>query len=135
MSTVNQPPNPQTNYHPVPGGALIMPEQPDILTFPLSKDQFQTLRDGEMSVSRSTRDACIGAFLTGTVGIASIFLTIDWSVAVRQDRHPLPWTLALCIMTGVAFIYGLVESIRMWRTKTESSYSRLIVKLGQYFGG
>lgn len=48
------------------------------IAYALRPDQFQTLCDGEMSVSRSLRDACIGAFLTGVVGIVGIVLTIDW---------------------------------------------------------
>jgi hypothetical protein len=111
-----------------------MPEQPDVLTYPLRPDQFQTLCDGEMSVSRSTRDACIGAFLTGAVGIAGVLLTIDWDEAARQGRHPLLWTVGLATLTGVAFIYGTVETISERRIKTNSSYSRLTDGLKEYFG-
>src|SRR6266852_5375310 len=98
MSTPNPPLNPTSasgTYKVDLGGSLAMEPQPDVTPYPLRPDQFQTICDGEMSVSRSTRDACVGAFLTGAVGIASVFLTIDWEVAFNQERLPLPWTIAL----------------------------------------
>ena len=130
MSTPSQPPN----YHLNVGGTLVVPQQPDVMTYPLRQDQFETLCEGEMSTARSTRDACFGAFLTGAVGIIGIFVTIDWDEAVKLGRHPYAWTFILCLLTGLAIIYLAVSSIQMWRTKTESSYSRLVEKLRQYFG-
>lgn len=72
-----------------------MPPQPNVVPYPLRPDQFLTLRDGEMSVSRSFRDACIGAFATGSVGLAGILLTIDLDSAAKQGRHPLVWIVFL----------------------------------------
>jgi hypothetical protein len=134
MSTPNQPLNPVDPAYQVDvGGSLVIPPQPNVTTYPLRPDQFQTICDGEVSVSRSLRDACIGAFLTGMVGVAGVFLTVDWDQAVKQGRHPLPWTIGLCTVTGVAFIVGVVEWIRMWQTGSRSSYSRLIQAIKEYF--
>lgn len=115
------------------GGAIVMPPQPDVLAFALRLDHFQTICDVEMSVARSLRDACTGAFLTGAVGMASVFLTIDWDESARKGRHPLAWTILLCTMTGVALVVGIVEWIRMRQTGTQSFYSRLIGNIRQYF--
>ncbi len=122
-----------STYHPV-GGTLVILPQPDIMSYALRQDQFETLCDGEMSVSRSIRDACIGAIATGVTGLAGILLTIDWDLAEKQGRHPMLWVIAMCSLTLVALVYCVVESIRMYRTRGSSTYSRLIKTIKQYFG-
>jgi hypothetical protein len=95
MATTPPPTTTQGNYHTV-GGTLVIPPQPNVMSYALRQDQFETLCDGEMSVSRSIRDACIGAIATGVTGLAGILLTIDWDLAEKQGRHPVPWVIAMC---------------------------------------
>jgi len=133
MATTNSALPPSQNYH-VVGGSLIIPSQPNVMTYALRQDQFETLCDGEMSVSRSIRDACIGAIATGVTGLAGILLTVDWDLAEKQGRHPVPWVIAMCSLILVAVVYSIAESIKMWRTQTSSAYSRLVGALKQYFG-
>src|SRR6266849_7865915 len=103
MSTPTPPTNTlQGNYQPL-GGMLVVPPQPDVSCYPLRLDQFQTLRDGEMSEARLIRDACLGAFATGAVGIAGLYFTIDWDSAISHgQKAPFVVTTFLCILTLAA---------------------------------
>ena len=132
MATTPPPTTPGT-YH-VVGGTLVIPPQPDVMSYALRQDQFETLCDGQISVSRSVRDACVGAFATGMAGLIAIWLTLDWDLAEKQGRHPMPWVILLCTLTAVALLYGIVESIRMWRTQSNSPYARVVRTIKQYFG-
>jgi len=132
MATTPPPTTPGT-YHTV-GGTLIIPPQPNVMSYALRQDQFETLCDGEMSVSRSIRDACIGAIATGLTGLAGILLTIDWDLAEKQRRHPIPWVIIMSTLTLVAALYASAESIKMYRTQSSSTYSRLVRTIKQYFG-
>jgi hypothetical protein len=87
-----------------------------------------------MSTSRSLRDGCAGAVITGIFGIGSVALTIDWKLAVEQGRHPYFWMSILSIATVSAFIVGLFEWIRMSQTANNSTYSRLKSTITSYFG-
>ena len=78
-------PSTQNTYN--VGGSLIVPPQPDVITYALRQDQFETLCDGEMSVWRSIRDACIGAFATGVIGLMGILLTMDYSVSLLTTGY------------------------------------------------
>jgi hypothetical protein len=106
---------------------------PDVMPYPLRPDEFLTCCEGEMSGARSIRDGCIGAVVTGMVGIAGILLTIDWDAAEKQGRHPFLVTLILSTLTLSALAVGLVENKRMKQTKTKSSYSRVIQTIATYF--
>lgn len=134
MSTPTTPTNALQGKYQSLGGTLVVPPQPDVPCYPLRLDQFQTLRDGEMSEARSVRDACIGVFATGLAGIAGILLTIDWDVAAKQGRHPFLVTLILSTVTLAALVVGLLQHRSMKRTHTKSSYSRLIQTIAEDFG-
>lgn len=134
-TTPTQPPNApatQNNYN--VGGSLIVPPQPNVMSYALRQDQFQTLCDGEMSTSRSIRDACIGAFATGLVGIAGILMTIDWQTAEKQGRHPTACIVVLSTLTLTALVVGLIEWKRMNQTCNNSTYARLVSSIKGYFG-
>jgi|HubBroStandDraft_6_1064221.scaffolds.fasta_scaffold1546105_1 hypothetical protein len=132
MSTPSQPTGtPPGNYQPgIPfGGTLTAPPQPDETFFPLRLDQFLSLRDGEMSVARSTRDICTGVFVTGIAGLASIFAPLDdWR------KCPMVWTLLLLVLVVSAAAVGGIEQFRIRQTRGESAYARLVQTISQYFG-
>jgi hypothetical protein len=54
--------------------------------------------------------------------------------AVKEDKHPSIWTLALGIWTGVALLVGLFGWRRMYETRNKSLYSRLVKGIADYFG-
>jgi hypothetical protein len=116
------------------GGTLAATPLPNEPFFPIRKDQFLTFCEGEMSGAKSMRDVCIGTFLAGAVGVAGIFLTIDWEIAVKQGRHPLLVTLILSTLTFSALVVGLIEHRGMKQMSTRSSYSRLVQTIAGYFG-
>lgn len=140
MSTPNQPliqtaTAPAGNFQPAVslGGTLAAPPQPNEPFFPLRCDQFLTFCDGEMNVARSIRDACIGAFATGVVGIAGMLVTIDWDSALKEGRHPIFWTVVLFVFTLTALALAVFEWVTMYRTRTKSTYSRLVKAIADYF--
>ena len=89
--------------------------------------------DGEMSEPRSTRDMCIGAFVTGLVGIASLLLTLDWDFSLKQGRHPILWTVILCSLTAIALAVAALAQMFIRRTRTRSAYSRVVGMIRRHF--
>ena len=115
------------------GGSLYMPPQPSVVTYALRFDQYQTLCEGASSVSRSIRDGCIGVFATGLAALLGLMPTVDWDLAEKQGRHPMAVTIALCTLTFGALAVGIIEWIRMRQTEKQSSYSRRIQTIADYF--
>lgn len=132
MSVPNEHANDSFNAVPL-GGTLVMSPQPNVISYALRPDQFLTLCDGEMNEARSIRDACLGVFATGIVGIAGILLTIDWDAAVRQGRHPIGFTIFLGAVTCAGLIVALAEQRRITQTRTKSTYARLVRTIADYF--
>jgi hypothetical protein len=134
MSTPNQPAGATQGTFQIVGGTMVVPPQPDEPVFPLRREQFQTLCEGEMSEGRSIRDACVGAFVTGAVGIAGLYFTIDWDSAISHGRKaPFVVLSFLCVLTIATLVVGWVEKKRIARTRTGSAYSRLIQTVSGYF--
>jgi len=116
------------------GGTLAAPPRPTERFFPLRRDQFRTLRGGEVSEAHLIRDACLGILATGAVGIAGLYFTIDWDSATSHGRKaPFVVTTLFCILTLTALVVAFVEHRRMKETRTKSSYSRLIRTIADYF--
>jgi hypothetical protein len=117
------------------GGSLYVPTQPSVITFALRFDQYQTLCEGESNVSRSIRDMCIGVFATGATAILGLLPTMDWALAEKQGRHPMAVTILLCSLTLGSLAVGIIEWMQMWQTQKQSSYSRLVQTIADYFEG
>ena len=80
MTTGVQPPQPEQRYQ---IAHMVVGPQPDQVVFPLTRDKFDLLMVGSVSVERSTRDTTFGALVGGTVGLICFFATADW------DKHPI----------------------------------------------
>ena len=133
-TTPTHPKSTGATFHAVPaGGTLAVTPQPDEPCYPLPCDEFLTLRDGEMSEPRSVRDACVGAFLGGVIGLVSMMATLDWDAALKQGRHPIRWTTVLWVLTLATLGIAFVAHLFVRRTRTRSAYSRLVAKLQKVF--
>jgi hypothetical protein len=115
------------NYH--LGGTLTASPQPDEPFFPLRRDQFLTFRDGEMSGARSIRDVCVGVFITGLVGLASILAPLD-----EWKKAPMGWTLLILVLIASSLAVGALEQLRIRQTHAQSAYARLVQVISEYFG-
>ena|SRR5579859_595956 len=103
--------------------------------FPLREDQFQTLCEGEMSTDRAGRDLCVGLFFGAVVGLVSVLATTDWAtVWTPLRRSPFMWSLGILLVISAGSLFGTIVCwVRLWRTRKNSSYSRLKGKIEGFF--
>jgi hypothetical protein len=130
----NPPPAPAPQPIFTVGSTVVAPSSAEI-AFPLREDQFQTFCEGETSTDRATRDLCIGLFVGAVVGLATLLATTDWTtVWTRERRTPFLWSLGILIfITAGSLIGTAVCWIRVWKTKKDSSYSRLKGRIENFF--
>jgi hypothetical protein len=114
--------------------SLVVSARPDEMGFPLREDEFQILREGEVSEARAGRDLCIASCLTAVLGLLGIIATADWTPILQQQRK-LPF--AICsILFGIAAGCGAGSVIyhrRVVRTRNNSAYSHLVKQISEWF--
>ena len=133
--SAGQNPAPQlpAGYH---AGGIVARSRGEEIGYTLTKDEFQTLSEGEISEARAGRDLCIGAFIAGGIGFLACLLNNDWDNFFKPDH---PHMLYLCITAVHILIVGgsgvgwIVYQSRMDRTKSNSPYSRLKKRLEDWF--
>jgi hypothetical protein len=134
MSTPDERPNQgKATYTPV-GGTIIIPPQPNEPAFPLRREQFDLLCEGEVSEQRTVRDICVAVLASSAVGLVGLLATIDWDSAVREARKaPFIWTAILAILVCAAAVTGAVAQWRVSRTRAQSGYSRVKRRISDFF--
>lgn len=133
MSDPNQPSGTAQSFAPV-GGTMVVPPQPDEPVFPLRREQFDLLCEGEVTEQRSVRDVCVATFTSGFVGFLGLLATIDWDSAITQRRKgPFVWSVILAVIVFASAVTGLVAQWRLTRTGTSSGYSRCKGRILDFF--
>jgi hypothetical protein len=113
---------------------MVVPPQPDEPVFPLRREQFDLLCEGEVSEQRTVRDVCLATFGSAMVGLIGLLATVDWDSAVRQGRmRPFIWTAILAAIVLAAAVTAVVAQWRLTRTGTSSGYSRIQHKILDFF--
>jgi hypothetical protein len=126
----------ERSYSPTPlefGGTLAGTPLPPEPFYPLRCDQFLTLRDGELSEARSIRDSCLSAFAAAAVGIGGLVAVINWDASIKQQKVALAATAVLCIGAVATLIVAWVQRRHIKRTRTKSTYARLINTIAGHF--
>jgi hypothetical protein len=122
-----------SSYAPV-GGTMIVPPQPDELVFPLRREQFDLLCEGEVSEQRTLRDICIATCASAAVGLMGLLATIDWDFTVRQGRKgPFIWTSILAVIMLASAVTLVVAQHHITRTGKRSGYSRVKQRISDFF--
>lgn len=134
MSTPDRPANSaKPTFAPV-GGMMVIPSQPDEPVFPLRREQFDLLCEGEVSEQRTLRDVCVAVLASSAVGLVGLLATVDWGSAEREARRgPFIWTVILAVAVFAAFVTGAIAQWRVSRMQTQSGYSRTRKRISDFF--
>ena len=134
MSTPDELASPGKPTFAAVGGTMVIPSQPDEPVFPLRREQFDLLCEGEVSEQRTVRDICVAVLASSVVGLVGLLATIDWSSAVREARKaPFIWTAILATSVCAATVTGAIAQWRVSRTRTQSGYSRAKNRISGFF--
>ncbi len=110
---------------------MIVTEQPAERVFPLRREQFDLLCEGE--TMRQEFGLSVATFISSAVGLIGLLATVDWSTAFAQKKlGPFVWTgllAAAVLASGV--VGGLAH--RRGSGKDRSGYSRVKSKILEFF--
>jgi hypothetical protein len=116
------------------GGTMVIPPQPDEAAYPLRREQFDLLCEGEISEERTVRDICIAVFVSAFVGLIGLLATVDWNTAIREGRRaPFIWTASLAVAVFASLVSGATAQWRLSRIRTCSGYSRVRKRISDFF--
>jgi hypothetical protein len=135
MSDPTQPPEEETtSVQGYESGRLITFPLPDEVAVPLRKDQFDTLCEGGVADARASRDLYLGFFFGALVGLVGILATTDDTVWNPERRGGfLFWLLFLVVIVSGSAVGAGICWVRLWRTRTNSPFSRLRDRLVALF--
>jgi hypothetical protein len=115
------------------GGSLIVQPLPAEAAFPLRKDDFLTLCEGDISEARSNRDVCAGISCTAVVGFFGVLAAIDWDTIWKAGPLKIIvlviLLMFLLITTSGSAVGALIHNSRLKRTLKDSPYSRVKARL------
>ena len=103
--------------------------------FPLNSEQFQTLCDGDQGrKDEGWLNICIGSFLTCVVGIVGLWNSVNVFDEVKKDHYiPIISVFILALITVCTLLGGFYLYNRRSDLNKNSSYSRLVVRIRNYF--
>lgn len=117
------------------GRGLVVLAQPEEVAYPLRREEFDMLCEGEgCTRDERWRDVLIAVAVTALVGLCALVLTVDWGQALVSWK----WVaLVVVLVQAVLFVSGAVISIflhlRVRRQAASSGYARVKSKIGRYF--
>jgi len=128
MSQLNQPPN-EEGYQ---LRSMVAKPLPAEVIYPLSEDEFETLRDGATSDAKSGLCLFIGLFVSGLIGIFSLYENLDWNhFWASQRMMPLLYFGVLVLVAGGSFVGGCICGYRLF--KEDTTCSRLQKRIENHF--
>ena len=135
MNAPNQAPGPGQKANFGVGGSTFVPLQPDEPGFPLRRDQFELLCEGEpISQEKANRDICIAVAVSAGVGVIGLLATVDWKVAINQTKMwPFVWMGVLGISTVSAIVVAALAHYRCRHMQRDSGYSRTKARINQFY--
>jgi len=106
------------------------------MAFPLREEEFQILREGEISTARSSRDVCVGIGATALAGLIGVLCTVDWETAWKAEHRGsfLFWLALLWLLLGGSVVGAWIHQSRLQRVREDSPYSRLTTRITDWFG-
>jgi hypothetical protein len=117
------------------GGGLVVYKLADEVGVPVRRDQFDILCEGGIAEARASRDLCWGIFFGAVVGIIGILATTEWDSVWKPERRGsfIFWVASLLIMASGSGVGVVIYWVRLWRTRGNSSYSRLVERLKKLY--
>ncbi len=128
-----QPANPLPQPYQV--GSVVTNPRPNDFGFPMRKDEFEILCEGEISEARAGRDLYIGSCVGGVVGLVGVLATTDWATIWQPERRVafVVWGGILLIIVAASATGACIHQRRLTRTLRTSPYSRLRSIISTYF--
>jgi hypothetical protein len=128
-----QPPHPSPQPYQV--GSVVTNPRPSDFGFPIRKDEFEILCEGEISEARAGRDLYIGSCVGGVVGLLGVLATTDWTTIWQPERRVafVVWGAILLIIVAASAAGACIHQQRLTRTLRTSPYSRLRSIISAYF--
>ncbi len=117
------------------GGGVVVSAQPEEVAYPLRREEFDMLCEGEgCTRDERWRDVLIAVAATALVGLCALVLTVDWRQAIVSWK----WVAFIIVLVqAVLFVSGTVISIflhlRVRRQAASSGYARVKSKIDRYF--
>jgi len=128
-----QPTNPAPGPYQV--GSVVTNPRPNDFGFPIRKDEFEILCEGEVSEARAGRDLYIGSCVGGVVGLVGVLATTDWTTIWQPERR-VAFVVSGAILIGMvtaSAVAACIHQKRLTRTRNDSPYSRLRNIISAYF--
>lgn len=117
------------------GGTSVVPTQPDELVYPLRRETFDILCEGEATnENQRCRDLSISVCATSLFGLIALFANADPKNLNFKDS---PWGFSLLLISGTVFLASGTLSIffgrRSFKNPASSSYARAKKRILDFF--
>lgn len=116
------------------GGGLVIPTQPEEVAYPLVRETFDTLIEGEITnKDERWRDISISIFSTSLLSMLTMLVTIDWNkITVSQNLIGFLLVILIAAITVATSVLMVIFICRA-RKPVSSSYSRTRDKIVEWF--
>jgi hypothetical protein len=106
-------------------GQTIVEPLPEERAYPLTRDQYDLLEQGNVSNERQTRDVFLGFLVGSVIGLLSLVGT--------DAVHWMRFAVLLALAFASAFCAGLF-AIKVWRAPMSPGCSRVKTAIDRHFG-
>lgn len=116
------------------GGGMVVPTQPKEIAYPLLRESFDTLIEGEITnKDEKWRNISISIFSTSFLSLLTLLVTVDWT-SLNVTNNPVGLLLVILItaITLATFVLMIIFFVRA-RKLISSSYSRTKAKITDWF--
>jgi hypothetical protein len=117
------------------GAGLVVSRLPDEVGVAVRRDQFDILCEGGIGEARASRDLCLGIFFGAVIGIGGVLATTEWDNVWKPEHRGsfILWGVILLIMVSGSGVGAIIYGVRLWRTRGNSAYSRLVERLKKLY--
>lgn len=117
------------------GGGLVVPTQPEEVGYPLRREIFDLLCEGESArKDERARDVCISISATSLLSLCTLLVTVDWE-SMQPFKNWLGFLLVILLVavflatTGLSYFFHR----RVGQHPESSGYARVKQKITDWF--
>jgi hypothetical protein len=118
----------------MPIGKVLTSRRPDEISAPITKEEFLTLCEGEISGAKQRREICRDLFIASLIGLVSLLANVDWGNFGKRQNGWVFFVSAIAFLGATA---GFGAGWAIYRALSEknkgSHYSRVKGKLESDF--
>ncbi len=118
------------------GGGTVVTPRPSEQAYPLRREEFLTLCDGEAAnTAQQWRNFCLAWLFSAVIGLAGLWGSVDLGQAIEAKRMtPVYWVLFLALMVLGSFCLTLFFHVCGKRQQGTGPYTRLKKRIEGSFG-